>query len=195
MAERSVRGVLHQVKTRRLRNSASLFLVIEPAEMMVLLVDHDLNQPFLTAFVPSHSAIAGRRPRRTDHVLTIPSPREFSQVRPSIIKTIPVDVISLHAIAANQSKQLSVQKDGSSIPVIPFGSDSIPVTPQCPLPLVDPVSIGGIDKCVGSNGTISGTERNTHGIIGLHSDSPPSVAPPACFSRMRGYSHGEFYHV
>lgn len=178
MGSGSVDRVGQQSGPARARCLGSVSLVDEKPQVVTLPKCFDARMPLAGAFVPGDSSVRRQRPRVTREVLRVRRSRYETKITAAVIKTIAVDVVNRSAVPVYESEQGAMQMDRPPSLLAVIAASRV-ARCQEPLPLVDEVSISGVDQCVSSDAAISGTERDTHGIIGTHQVPPAlGVVPP-----------------
>lgn len=102
-------------------------------------------------------------------ILRISPFRDDPQVSATIVEPIPVNVVTLAAVAhSRHSEQLAVQRDDGQLPVNHLAAFGVPVV-EAPDPLTGPFGIGGVHRGVPDNGhVVARKNRNQRGAIRLH---------------------------
>lgn len=125
------------------------FIGVRP-DNVILPTDHDLGNPSTARLVPGDATVHGRSGADAGDVLAILGTVKGSQVRPSTVQPITVDMVTFAAIVRDQPQQFTMQQTADSSPILYWLPDRVSVFVKMPAPLSDPRSIGGVDQRVGS---------------------------------------------
>ena len=121
--------------------------------------------PFPSVFRPGHTAKSGRDANSLGCVLCVTRLRDCPQVRPTVVECVTVNMVAAQSIAGNEPQNLSMKQYALTCRRTACGVTSAQPVPAA---LTYPLGISSIDNGVRSDAAISGAERDTHGIIGLH---------------------------
>jgi hypothetical protein len=138
----------------------------EGTKSVSLATSLDLSYPPPALLVKVYPSIFGGGPGLTRHVLAVLSACCTSQVRPSIVELISVDMVAFQSIASMQAQQFTMKTDCPDLllPIrknVRFCPYDVTVKTQRPTPLIGPSSVRHINERMSSNRSALCVERHT----------------------------------
>jgi hypothetical protein len=185
----SVYGVGEQADSCFLGGFGGFALIGETAEVQESATRVDMSHPLLTGLVPGDASVFGRRPPPGRLILRVLTLGEWTKVRSSAIKAIPVDMIALESVVTSQPKYLSVKPDRVMSTVL-CCTAAVCVSPstQRPPPAVYPRRVNSVNDGVSEDHTASAMERDTYGILKAHREPPTLGVVPRGVASTAGVS-------
>lgn len=179
-----IHGVWHRLDPRRSSHLGGLIFAREPAEGNGSSIHHDLRAPFLILLVPVNATIPRRGPRLTGNILGAFGSRDDSQVRPSIVEFVAIDVVNESTIALRHRHHFAVHTHVAGLALATTPASVTIDTPKPPMP-ADPFGIGSINDCITRDAAVLGMQRHGRRYpIGVQHDCRSRTAIPGAIDRL-----------
>lgn len=157
------------------RSDGRVFLTREASDEARLPVKPYFSFPHLSRFIPTDAAERGGRTSVAPDILPILSIRHRTQVRPTIIEFVAVDVITLDSIPTGNAEYRAVQANVSAVrATTPFGKRAVgnPLRGKGPSVSAYPRQrrVNGINDSVSADTAVTSMQGDAGDIIREHCD-------------------------
>jgi hypothetical protein len=175
-------------------HSGSFLARLEISKGPLPSVDPHSGPPCPPGLVQTDTSVPTTRTAMGRLILLIFGRRNYPEIDAPIIEAIPVDVVSESPVTSLQIQDDTVEQEPlKALPPGSSASDGIPIARQAPCPLIDPLSIGGVNQGIGADRPITGSDRDANGIlrdgiIPLHRQFTPVGVTPRGVASTAGVS-------
>jgi hypothetical protein len=137
-----------------------------------------LRCPLTSRLMPTHPPVLRGVAQRLRPVLVVGRERYDPKVCEPVVKTIPVQMVSLALVSARKTEQGAMKSDRLPDTLTDLEPDGVPLAIRMPSPLADPFRLVGIDDGVGHNIPPTVVEGNARCVAVIHWGREWQELPP-----------------